>query len=141
MGYQRERDEFISTCERYGIGFEDARALLRMGQAAQRLAIAACNGDYPADNGERKVKTCDPCGASWAPSSFRAGVCPDCRIEQRIRAKVAELIADGSKIKAVQVQGDPRGYVVKLYTETGDPRPGDPQGFDSGRYFGVPARG
>lgn len=113
MSYQKERDQFIAVCVANGLTVDDARAFLRMATTADRLAVAQCNGDWPADNGERQIKTCPDCEIGWAPSSFRAGVCPDCRLTARIEAR-----AEACNIK-VLVNGDPRGFVVKLILPSG----------------------
>jgi hypothetical protein len=47
-----------------------ARLLLRHGATYGRLQEAQCNGDYPADDGQRETMLCDSCGTGWAPSSF-----------------------------------------------------------------------
>lgn len=120
MSRQSERDLFIATWTKAGGSLRVARLLLRHAATAQRLAEAACSGYWPADNGERPVKTCPSCEGGWVASSFRKGVCPSCRMDQIIEAVAAE---DGFK---VSVQGDPRGYVVKV-------------AMPDGREAGVPA--
>src|SRR6267142_3141490 len=120
MSRQSERDSFIAIWTKAGGSLSVARLLLHHAATAQRLAEAACNGDWPADNGERKVKICPSCEGGWVASSFRKGVCPSCRMDQIIEALVAQ---DGFKVK---VEGDPRGYVVKV-------------SLPDGREAGVPA--
>lgn len=130
---------------------ETARALLRHATTLQRLAEAQCNGDWPADNGERKVKPCPLCEQQWVPSAIQGGpmaraawkakvpagptcaenqgkracnggtepcdhlaadlrkACPDCRTEARVRA-----LLEGTQWQA-WTQGDPRGYVLRLF--------------------------
>lgn len=122
---QRWREEFISIMgRRFGWTVYDCRTLLRLSATAQRLAEAACNGDYPADNGERKVQMCPKCEGGWVRSSFVQGVCPDCRIEQRIAAAVADVNSraetDAQRV-IVRTAGDPRGAVVALAAVGTDP--------------------
>ena len=108
MSRQSEREDFIVRWAQAGGSTNDARRLLRHATTAQRLAEAACNGDWPADNGERATKLCPECQCGWVPSSFRKGVCPSCRTDQLILAIVK---AAGFQAR---VDGDPRGYVVKV---------------------------
>ena len=105
---QREREGFIAVCVKNGVTVDQARALLRMAATAQRLSEAQCNGDWPADNGERRTKLCPECQCGWA--ILIKGVCPDCRIEQRIH----EFIKRENMPVSARCEGDPRGYVIKL---------------------------
>lgn len=128
MSYQKERDHFMARCQ---LSPETARALLRHATTLQRLSEAQCNGDWPADNGERKVKPCPLCESQWVPSQIQGGTaarlawihageqvgndpanpraCPDCRTEARVHA-----LLDGTQWQA-WTQGDPRGYVLRLF--------------------------
>jgi len=54
--YYRDRDEFIVKMTKAGLDIEAIRALLRLATTIQRLAVAQCNGDYPADNGQRETE-------------------------------------------------------------------------------------
>lgn len=113
---QQWRDQFVADLARAGVVNVDiARRLLRYAATAQRLAEAACNGDWPADNGERQTAECAECGGGWAPSSFRRGRCPDCANEARLRAYVADAMPGWGVTSA----GDPRGYVVRVVTPDG----------------------
>ena len=144
MTYQSERDQFIAEAIREGIDLYTATRLLRYSTTLQRLAIAQCNGDYPADNGERKSKECPQCGSGFAPASFvyskdangkrryiqnsqyyggrpaYVKICPDCRTEEI----VTQLLDQNTEAKPV-FGGDPRGAVLRLatanhpYTESG----------------------
>jgi len=105
---KRDREQFLMHATRLGLNDRQARRFASMAATHDRLAVAHCNGDWPADDGQRKTKLCPECECGWAPSSFRKGVCPDCRIEQRIREFAAECGI------AVELQGDPRGWTVKL---------------------------
>jgi hypothetical protein len=157
MSYKREREYFIATWARVqaaSVGMmqatADARTLLRYARTLQRLAEAQCNGDYPADNGQRAVKPCDKCASLWAPEvlnwsrplaaaivdapgvsatrEYRKGLrfCPDCRITAKVQALAAtyQYLA--------RVGGDPRGYVVVLF-----PMGTDDRDIESGRERGV----
>lgn len=108
---QKWREEFINLAGQYGICYEDAAKALRIGATMQRLAEASCNGDWPADNGERKTELCPNCQCGWVKSSFVKGVCPSCRIDQRAHEFVASIGW------TAELQGDPRGAVFKLVKE------------------------
>jgi hypothetical protein len=107
VSYQKERDEFIARMSREGLPIDATRGLLRAATTLQRLAEAQCNGDWPADNGERKVSPCPRCEQQWVPSTIARGLCQDCRTEDRAKA----LLPDGWSL---QTQGDPRGYVLRV---------------------------
>jgi hypothetical protein len=112
MSYQKDRDEFIAVMTAEGMSLSLAQLLLRYGSTMQRLAVAQCNGDWPADNGERKVKTCPACEMNWVGSSFKKGLCPDCYTTQRVK----ELMPEG--FKAI-TNGDPRGAVFIITVPSG----------------------
>lgn len=120
MSYTKERDEFIGRLVQelqnhpIHIVTDLARQVLRAASTLDRLAVAACNGEYPADNGERKTKTCSQCEIGWAPEFLNAaGVCGDCR-------KQAALAKRLKSFGIVPIfGGDPRGYVVKLRMPSG----------------------
>jgi hypothetical protein len=114
MSYKTEREDFIARMAQGGIRPDVSRKLLAMSATHGRLAVASCNGDYPADNGERKVVFCPACGGGWVPSSYKRGLCPDCYIEARI---LAFAQTNGF---AVEFQGDPRGYTVKVILHATD---------------------
>jgi hypothetical protein len=122
MSYQNERDQFLARMTREGLPLDTTLSLLRSATTLQRLAEAQCNGSYPADNGERKVVQCIRCEQSWVRSSmvkdYSSGVrlktdnfipliCKDCRIVER-------LIAAMPHGWAIDTQGDPRGYVLRV---------------------------
>lgn len=135
MSYQRERDYFMAQVAPV-LGVPNARALLACATTLQRLAEAQCNGDWPCDNGERKVVPCPLCESYYVPSQIQGGAlarlawrtvkvgaetwtqgkpaqperaCPDCRTEAR-----AQSLVEGSPYQVV-TQGDPRGAVLSLY--------------------------
>lgn len=113
MSYQRDRDEFISIATQEGLSLDIALKLLRYATRLQRLAVAQCNGDWPADNGERKVEYCPDCESGFVKSSFVKGICPDCRAGQL----VSELLAP-TEAKPI-LGGDPRGAVLKITVPSG----------------------
>jgi hypothetical protein len=108
---------------REGMRLDLIRALLRNAATLDRLACAQCNGDYPADNGQRKVDACSECGGLWVPLVLKqftpkggplGGIfqkCPDCRTADRVRA-----LLTGSGWMPV-FGGDPRGCVLKVARE------------------------
>lgn len=136
------RDEFLVLAGRAGVTAAAARRLLMLARRAQRLAEAACNGDWPADNGQRVVSFCPDCDRGWVPASYRRSltapkgpkVCPDCRCEQDIRAAVAEDWPGWD----VRVSGDPRGCVVHLIRPGAERRRADGAGRSSDE-VGVPS--
>jgi hypothetical protein len=131
MSAASARDEFIvafvkaRVCGEQAVhlAVADARLMLRYAATLQRLAEAQCNGDWPADNGQRETATCQSCDRSWVPvAMMRAPTlatanddppttkyCPACRTTFRVRRLAT---AYGFM---VQVGGDPRGLVVRLY--------------------------
>jgi hypothetical protein len=148
MSYRHERDAFLLEVGR-DLGLRTTTKLLRHANTLQRLAVAQCNGDYPCDNGKRKVMPCPLCESQYVPSQIRGGTlarfawrdhapadhkgttaCLDCRTDAAIR-----LLLHGSPYKAV-TQGDPRGYVLRLYDTSATPA-----NIDNGtaRSIGVPA--
>ena len=123
MSYQTDRDNFFRYAGMTGLPEFHASKLLRLATTANRVNTAACNGDYPADNGERKTKECPSCACHWAPASFARSLCPSCRNDDLARKVVADLPG-----WAIEFNGDPRGYP---YTLTAP----------DGRKSGVPCRG
>lgn len=76
MGYQQDRDQTLIELGRAGFTTRQARQLLALGTTLQRLAEGQCNGDYPWDNGERKVQPCGRCESLCAPSQLRGRTYP-----------------------------------------------------------------
>lgn len=112
--YQTERATFIDAMTREGMTTETSRLILRDANTLTRLAVAACNGDWPCDNGTRKVKPCAECGCGYAPSTLdKRGVCPSCRAESRVTRR-----CEPCGIVPI-FNGDPRGAVVKLKVPSG----------------------
>lgn len=115
---RKDRERTILQLGFRGIRYDEARRLLRYGTTLNRLAEAQCNGDWPADNGDRKVEPCSQCEGLWAPSVLLKGKrCPDCRTQQAAGAYVYTLSpALGAKATPV-FQGDPRGCVFGITFE------------------------
>ena len=114
-----EREQAIVGLTRLGISEWDLRAILRDARTLARLAEAQCNGDWPADNGQRDSAYCGTagsagCGSGWHPSVLkgRDKLCPDCRASTRIVARLAPYAPQGI---GVELAGDPRGFVVKVW--------------------------
>lgn len=115
----------------------DAMRLLRWGRTYGRLAEAECNGDYPCDNGERKVVPCSKCEAGYVRSAMVRDytlprpngpewiplICGACRAERIIR-ETCERMGHATLATPApptcepwvvpHFQGDPRGYTVRL---------------------------
>ena len=66
-----ERGRFIERMRLEGVPEHVTRLVMRHAATLTRLAEAQCNGDYPADNGERDTVCCDTCGTAWAPEAFK----------------------------------------------------------------------
>lgn len=156
MSYQKDRERFHLEAGRLGLSEYTVGKLLRYASTLQRLAVAQCNGDWPADNGQRRTLECPRCGSSFAPSSMRYTtqpdpnearpayvldpqsprykICPDCRTAELIRACLDEhnRIAMGSEGERLcfeaRIEGDPRGYVLRLI-----PRGTSDEDYQSGR--------
>ena len=120
MSKQRDREQFIVAMAAEGVPIEVTRAVLRDAATHNRCAEAQCNGDWPYDNGERKVKPCVRCEAGCVSSQLlRGGLCPSCRAEDRITARLAPFNV------TPDFQGDPRGCTVKLRVPSGRSDDGD----------------
>ena len=118
-----QREDFIARMQREwptdGRIPNMCRKLLRLAPKYQRLQVARCNGDYPADNGERDTRVCEnpSCGCAWAHDSFQPdGDCPDCHQEKLIE-KACETFP--GQVTPV-FQGDPRGCTIKLRVPSGN---------------------
>lgn len=143
--YQAARDRFLIRLTSAPVipwSYADVCALFRLSATAQRLAVAQCNGDWPADNGTGG-ETCPACESVWRAGMTGKGAarrCPDCRNVAALRALVANVngirgrMADLANVPQwyVEVSGDPRGHVVKLIPPNGN---GDRDA------IGVPVRG
>jgi hypothetical protein len=121
--YQRERERFVANFIMGVLGRgsdqlhlnEAAAKFLRYASTLHRLAEAQCNGDYPYEHGASAAprggyRTCVQCEGQWFPSAVnKAGICVDCRTATKVKALAAEYGY------TAYVQGDPRGYVLRLY--------------------------
>jgi hypothetical protein len=131
MSKASQRDEFLVAFVRdrvcqgdqpVHLAVADGRTMLRYAATLQRLAEAQCNGDWPADNGERRTVVCLGCEGGWAPVAMMRApelakaegtgtntkYCPDCRTAFRVKRLAAQYGY------LARVGGDPRGYVVQL---------------------------
>lgn len=141
MSYTRERDEFISRMSREGMPLDVVTSLLRYASTLQRLAVAQCNGEWPCDNGQRKVIPCPVCEGGYVPSVIKGSAylpkgekaCPDCRTA----AAVTATLKGAEGVWRPVFGGDPRGAVLRLV-----PKDAKPEDVESGRERGiyVPAR-
>lgn len=111
----KDRAEFAALMLAEGVPVDVSFTLMRHAATLHRLAEAQCNGDWPADNGERKVKPCPKCEQCWVPSFFstRTGVCRECGLNARL-----ELILSPYNCEPI-FQGDPRGSVFKVKVPSG----------------------
>ncbi len=111
---QKEREEFLVSITREGVPLDVARKVMRNAATIQRLSEAECNGDYPCDNGERKVSFCTRCESGYVKWVLKkGGLCPNCRAQDRVAALLAPY-----SVKP-DFQGDPRGACVKLVVPSG----------------------
>ena len=108
------RYEFIADATRHGLNVDHAKAWLRIGATAQRLTEAQCNGDWPADNGDKDRQVpCAECESRWHKSAIlKDGRCVDCRTTDRARA----MLLPGWTLEC---QGDPRGCIFTLVAPDG----------------------
>lgn len=108
------RDQFIAEASRSGMAIDTVLAILRVGRTLQRLAEAQCNGDWPADNGDKDRQVqCGQCMSGWHKSAIRKdGRCLDCHAQDRAR----RLVPAGW---TAEFQGDPRGCIVTLVDPSG----------------------
>ena len=105
-----DRLGLIRAWTRLGVSEGDQRKLLRDASKIDRLNEAQCTGAWPCDNGERKVRECSACACFYAPSTLTvAGVCQDCRAEDRVRRIVATYAG-----LTVEFNGDPRGLPFRI---------------------------
>lgn len=132
MSYQHERDTFIARMATEGLSIERTLALLRAASTLQRLAEAQCNGDWPADNGERPVVECILCGTYWVKFVLVKGQCLDCRLVERITKAMPDSWG-------IDTQGDPRGYVLRVIPPSYAERNRDRDRFNRDS-IGVPTR-
>jgi hypothetical protein len=112
MSYQR-RGMVIGDAVRGPVDPRGPGLLARV-TGLQRLALAACNGDWPADNGQRETVLCPRCGIGWATSTVHHGRCPDCRQEDLVRATLKPCTG-----WVPEFQGDPRGAVLTVVAPSG----------------------
>ena len=111
----KHREQTIAQLSREQVPYETIIKLLRYGTTLHRLAEAQCNGDWPCDNGERKVSPCARCESLYVRSVLlKGGLCPDCRTEDLIKTT---CVAVGL---IPIIQGDPRGAVL-LVSKTEEP--------------------
>jgi len=130
MGYQKDRERFYLEAERIGLSEYTAGKLLRYASTLQRLAVAQCNGDWPADNGERRTAACTQCEGLWVPSVLKGAPkrCPDCRTADLVRALLAEDPRKPEQQWEPRFEGDPHAYVLRLV-----PRGTSDEDYQSGR--------
>lgn len=115
MSNTKHREQTIATLSRHGIPLDAIRKLFRYGATLHRLGEAQCNGDWPCDNGERKVSPCKRCESQYVRSVLlKGGLCPDCRTEDLVTATCKEVGL------VPVINGDPRGAVL-LVTVPSDP--------------------
>jgi hypothetical protein len=113
MSYSLDRDETVALLTEEGLDIPALRVILRAAQTLHRLAVAQCNGDWPADNGQRETIECTNCGNYWDASTIaKSGLCQNCRT----RARVLEVLPEGF---TPVFGGDPRGCVLKVAVPSG----------------------
>lgn len=117
MTRQRWREDFIAQMAWHGIQPDTSRSVLRDCATIKRMSEAACNGDWPCDNGERKVAECKRCEGLVVPSTLKGPdrLCDECRAEDRVRSK----LADFEQVASVSFAGDPRGWTTRIVFQDG----------------------
>lgn len=116
MSYAVDRYEFIQIMVAEGLTQWQAERLLSYSTTLDRLATAQCNGTYPFDNGQCKVKACIKCEIECAPQSLtKDNICPKCIAQNNVK-KLLESCS--STFKAI-FSGNTRGYVLKIKVPSG----------------------
>ena len=124
---RQHRESFLMAATRMGLNDYQAKRITRLAATYDRLAEAECNGDWPCDNGVREVIFCGRCGSGYVKSytylsprdaltdnrgeviaETNGRICKSCRTKDNISALCEEYGI------AVEFQGDPRGWTVKL---------------------------
>jgi hypothetical protein len=121
MSYQRERDEFIARMEREGLPLDVTRTLLRNATTKQRIAELECSSEaadrdrvpFPASSADLKGRPRKPSGPCICdrPNDGHESVTRIHLQDARIDARLRKLMPDGW---ALDFQGDPRGYVLRV---------------------------
>ncbi len=133
-----ERERFVIAMQAEGMPESIARRILRHANTVQRLSAAKCNGDWPCDNGERKVEPCARCEAGYVPAVMyipadlrktpdwkRRRICPNCHAQDLIAQWCAKAWAGdyrrGGSLQpfAPIFNGFPGGGCVKLRVPSG----------------------
>lgn len=121
MSYQRERDQFIARMAMEGLPLYITERLLRAATTLQRLAELACSSEAadrdripcPAavvDLRGRARKVSGPCICD-GPGDTHEDI-PRIRLQDwRTEARVQKAMPAGW---AINTQGDPRGYVLRV---------------------------
>lgn len=138
MSYQKDRNEFLAVAQRNGITCDQARSLLRYAQTLKRLAETECNGDdwqtgnlQPCPNVGKEGAWCPTCaGKDGYHSQVSASSLKESRIEKRAKALLQEC-----GVKEYQINGDPRGVILKIKLPDGTAND-----FCGEGYFCVPTR-
>lgn len=108
------REQFIHTMAQEGIPLDVARKLMRYEATLHRWAEGQCNGDFPFDNGERKVTECPRCQIlAHRSHMLKSGLCKECNYQDRIIALLAPY-----NVTPV-FNGDPRGPAILLKVPSG----------------------
>lgn len=138
MTNQKEREQFIATMTREGLGLEVIRALMRAGTTLHRLAELECSSEA-ADRDRvrcpaglraahgKGIKAVSqalrfPClcrdYGSWDGENGVHGSIPRIALQSyRVEQRVVTML-EGSGIRAT-FQGDPRGAVIRLHVPSG----------------------
>ena len=104
MGYRKDRDNFIASMTREGVPVDVAVSILRDAATHQRISRLRAAVTGRATTASAKVKPCSRCEGGYAPTVLlKGGLCPSCRAENRIAAKLAPFRV------TPDFGGDPRG--------------------------------
>jgi len=92
-------------------------AIVRASKTRERWAVKACNGIARYDVGARRQL------ATWTDADEAAKDRSDEKTEASIKAALSQLYgADWSDHIVLELQGDPRGAMVQLYSKAEHPR-------------------
>lgn len=119
MNYKQWREETIGELMAAGFPYYKAAKLMALSNRHGRLAVAQCNGEWPAQTqwtDSKDCGECPKCGNWWQKNAIKKSGCPDCRVESAILA----LAGDQKIIEGFSFAGDPRGCTVTAIMRTGE---------------------
>lgn len=124
MSYRKDRDQFINRMTQEGLPFRITEALLRAATTKHRIAELLCSSEAadrdrvpcpasPIDLKGRPRKPSGPCCCDYYsdPTDTHKSVPRIAAQDERIDARLKALMPAGWSL---DIQGDPRGYVLRV---------------------------